>query len=106
MCRLYSKVKEIFLYFQAAEKALKAAIYMKDYQRLMSHDLNVLSVNCLGCIEWASQLQSLVGRAERMRYPDNWPAPIIPHTQYDAEKARRAIEYARKIVDYVGNVVN
>ncbi|XP_066931148.1 sacsin-like [Clytia hemisphaerica] len=95
-----------YIAHQAAEKALKAAIYLKNYQRLMSHDLDILSMQYSPCSEWASQLQSLVGRAERMRYPDNWSAPIIPHSQYDADKARRAIEYARKIVDHVGNIVN
>jgi len=95
-----------YIAHQAAEKALKAAIYLKNYQRLMSHDLYILSMQYSPCSEWASQLQSLVGRAERMRYPDNWSAPIIPHSQYDADKARRAIEYARKIVDHVGNIVN
>ena len=54
---------------------------------------------------WARDLQFLLGRAERMRYPDNWTAPAIPHTQYKAEQSRRAIELASKIVDYVGRIV-
>ena len=77
---------------------------MKNYDRLMSHDLVVLSYN--HCSEEAAELQRITGRAERMRYPDNWCAPHIPHTQYDAGKARRAIECALKIVEYVEHIVN
>ena len=65
--------------------------------------LSNISSNVSG---WACELQRLVGRAERMRYPDNWSAPAIPHTQYNESHSKQAIELAAKIVDGIGAVIN
>ena len=65
--------------------------------------LSNISTNVSG---WACELQRLVGRTERMRYPDNWPATTIPHTQYDECHSKQAIELAAKNFNAINAVMN
>jgi len=92
---------------QAAEKALKAARYMKHYERLMSHDLPVIAYSLDSQLhDWARDLQLTSRRAEAMRYPDYWSRSSIPHTEYDSVKAQQTKELARKIVEHVRSLVD
>ena len=79
---------------------------MTDYQKNMSHDLTMLWLPLNDDINtWSRDLQRLVGRAERMRYPDNWPAPAIPHTQYNQSDANNARNLAQKIVQEIKGII-
>jgi len=97
-----------FFIFQAAEKALKAACYMTDYTKLMSHNLPSIASSLNDQLyDWATSLENMVGFAERMRYPDyrsSGPSSI-PHMQYNAEKAEKVKELAAKIVERVRIII-
>ena len=88
---------------QAAEKALKAARYCKDADKMNVHNL---VENCYGLedselVESARELESLVGDSTRMRYPDRMCYPQIPNDVYSQDMAARAKEIAEKIVERV-----
>ena len=102
------KVRVIFFYLKAAEKAVKAAIFLENYSnRLTSHDLVTLSnmmsdkLLCTLC----QSLQRTTGRSEAMRYPDCWQSPSIPHTRYTEHDANTAKNLAAEIVHYVEKLV-
>ena len=88
------------LFVQAAEKALKAAQYTIDANKTSVHDL-VDNCNDLGDSQLtglATDLERLVVRSARMRYPDQVSFPKIPNEVYTAQMAERALQLSENIL--------
>ena len=94
----------LFMSFQAAEKALKAMQYNVDANQ-KTNDYNL----CQNCCDFddheltqlAGQLEGLVVNSAHMRYPDTMSYPKIPNDVYTAQKAEKALDLARDILERV-----
>nr|XP_058943110.1 sacsin-like [Pocillopora verrucosa] len=88
---------------QAAEKALKAAQYTLHAEKTDDHNLNRIcnGLNDAELANFASQLERLVGGSARMRYPDCFTCPQIPHEVYSSQQARESLHLATEIVTRV-----
>lgn len=88
---------------QAAEKALKAAQYTLHAEKTDDHNLNRIcnGLNDAELANFASQLEALVGGSARMRYPDCFTCPQIPHEVYSSQQARESLHLATEIVTRV-----
>lgn len=88
---------------QAAEKALKAAQYTLHAEKTNDHNLVWIcnGLNDAELANFASQLQRLVGSSARMRYPDCFTCPQIPHEVYSSQQARESLHLATEIVTLV-----
>ena len=99
----------LFVYFQAAEKALKAVHYKEDANQ-KTNDHNLKNICCgfndRELTELASQLEELVVNLTSMRYPDKFPRPKIPNDAYTADDAEEALEIATKFLEKVRNRLN
>ena len=94
----------LFMYFQAAEKALKALQYKVDAnQKTKDHNLyqNCCNFDDHELTQLAGQLEGLVVNSAHMRYPDTMSYPKIPNDVYTAEKAEKALDFARDILERV-----
>lgn len=82
---------------------MKAAQYSIDADKSNVHNLvqNSYSLDDFELTQMASQLERLVGDSTRMRYPDRMTYPNIPNDVYKAEKAREALDIAKKVVERV-----
>lgn len=90
--------------FQAAEKALKAVQYKVDAnQKTNDHNLyqNCCDFDDHKLTQLAGQLEGLVVNSAHMRYPDTMSYPKIPNDVYTAEKAEKALDFARDILERV-----
>ena len=88
------------IYFtQAAEKYLRAAVYMKDAKDYNNHVLRrIASATENTRLEnLADQIESLLTGSAALRYPNRWCYPDIPHDMYDENKAEEAIRIADNI---------
>ena len=85
---------------QAAEKALKAAQYTLHAEKAVDHNLNRIcnGLNDAEIANFASQFERLVGGSARMRYPDCFTCPQIPHEVYSSQQARESLHLATEIV--------
>ncbi len=92
---------------QAAEKGLKAAVYTVDAKRTNDHNLSVIAQDIDNSYvqELASKLESLLGSSTKLRYPDQWHYPAIPHTQYSRETALEALEITEALMDEINEIV-
>ena len=93
-----------FASFQAAEKALKALQYKVDAnQKTNDHNLyqNCCDFDDHGLTQLAVQLEGLVVNSAHMRYPDTMSYPKIPNDVYTAQKAEKAMDLARDILERV-----
>ena len=89
------------------EKALKAAVFSKDYKdewkkinnltKLLAHLENPTSMNIRDNV---AELQDLVPNDDNPRYP-KFRDPTIPHDKFDREDAKKATELAKKILDEI-----
>ena len=88
---------------QAAEKALKAAQYILHAEKTDDHNLNRIcnGLNDAELANFASQLERLVGGSARMRYPDCFTCPQIPHEVYSSQQAWESLHLATEIVTRV-----
>ncbi|KAL3892278.1 hypothetical protein ACJMK2_004497 [Sinanodonta woodiana] len=91
---------------QVTEKALKAAVYAKDANKvdLKSHHLaNIATKGGLSqdLVHLAINFQSCLGEHTRMRYPDPIARTVIPSELYTDEQARNALEIAENVVQLV-----
>ena len=88
---------------QAAEKALKAARYLKHYEMIKEHNLRIVAVPLedpeLKML--ATSLESLIKSSPHLLYPNKWPMPTIPFEQYDEAASTEAINLATKILAIV-----
>ncbi|KAK3611579.1 hypothetical protein CHS0354_018094 [Potamilus streckersoni] len=91
---------------QATEKALKAAVYATDANKvdLRSHQLaNIASHGGLGqdLVSLAMSMEASLGHHTRMRYPDSIDRSQIPAEVYTDTQSRTAVEIAEKIIQLV-----
>ena len=90
-------------FLQAAEKALKAARYLKHYEMIKEHNLRVVAITLddpeLKIL--AASLESLIISSPHLLYPNKWPMPTIPYEQYDQTASNKAIDLATKILAIV-----
>eukprot|EP00794_Sanderia_malayensis_P013906 gene13906-15355_t len=93
---------------QAAEKSLKAAVFMKDFGRIDHHFLYAIALRTGNqlLVGLTRQLESLLSSSSHMRYPDRWCPPEIPHDKYNEDKALKALKIAEGIVREVEHIVN
>lgn len=95
----------LFIYFfsQAAEKALKAARYLKHYQMIKEHNLSVIAMSLHNpeLKMLAASLENLIISSPHLLYPDKWPTPTIPYEQYGETASNTAIDLATKILSIV-----
>lgn len=94
---------------QAAEKALKAARYLKHYEMIKEHNLRIVAVPLedpeLKML--AASLESLIKSSPHLLYPNKWPMPTIPFEQYNEAASAEAIDLASKILAIVrGKIYN
>ncbi|PFX28347.1 LINE-1 retrotransposable element ORF2 protein [Stylophora pistillata] len=89
---------------QAAEKALKAALYSEGANVPRVHDLVEIStyLNDSELPSLASRLQNLVGDYARMRYPGRGVSPEV----YTHQMAQSALQDAKTIVGHVKSRLN
>ncbi|XP_065674257.1 sacsin-like [Hydra vulgaris] len=87
---------------QAAEKSLKSAQYLIDFKSIKSCSLieNARGLDTQ-LQNWASELECLVGSSSKLRYPDQWRYPRIPHESYNSDQADKSLEIARHIYENV-----
>jgi len=92
---------------QAAEKGLKAAVYTTDARKTNDDNLCHIAqdIDDYHIKELASRLESLLGSSTKLRYPDQWSYPKIPHTQYDGAKASEAIEITESLMKAIERIV-
>ncbi|KAL3892277.1 hypothetical protein ACJMK2_004496 [Sinanodonta woodiana] len=91
---------------QATEKALKAAVYATDANKvdLRSHQLAYIAVQgslSQDLVSLASSLEASLGHHTRMRYPDSIDRAQIPAEVYADTQARTAIEIAESVIQLV-----
>ena len=88
---------------QAAEKALKAARYLKHYEIIKEHNLRIVTIPLKNpeLAMLAASLESLIKSSPHLLYPDKWPMPTIPSEKYDEAASTEAINLATKILAIV-----
>ena len=94
----------LFMSFQAAEKALKAMQYNVDAnKKTKDHNLfqNCCDFDDHELTQLAGQLEGLVVNSAHMRYPDAMSYPKIPNDVYTVQKAEKALDLARDILERV-----
>ena len=79
---------------------MKAAQYTLHAEKTDDHNLNRIcnGLNDAELANFASQLEGLVGGSARMRYPDCFTCPQIPHEVYSSQQARESLHLATEIV--------
>ena len=89
--------------FQAAEKALKAARFLKHYEYIKTHNLWVIAQHLSNekLQDLAKQLELLMISSSHLLYPNKWSIPKIPHDHYGETESRMAIELGKEILDIV-----
>ena len=98
----------MFYFYQAAEKFLRAAVYVKDAQVYNHHFLRIIA-SATGNTQlqtWADQIESILTGSAALRYPNRWCYPDIPHDKYDKSKAEQALQIAEQISQEVDRIVN
>lgn len=81
---------------------MKAARFVDDYCPIREHNLSVNATGLGSDIEsLAQKLEHLLGSSTKMRYPDNWNTPQIPHDGYTEHIAGEAKDLARRILEWV-----
>ncbi|KAL3892269.1 hypothetical protein ACJMK2_004491 [Sinanodonta woodiana] len=97
---------------QATEKALKAAVYATDANKvdLRSHQLAAIAIRgslSQDLVSLASSLEASLGHHTRMRYPDSIDRAQIPAEVYADTQPRTAIEIAESVIQLVDeNYIN
>lgn len=87
-------IDQIWLYSQAAEKVLKAALYLEDRDAAQSyqsgsqcHSLTAVAqqLSCSSILSLARDMECHVGHHTYMRYPTSLGVPCDRYAQHDAE---------------------
>ncbi|KAL3892282.1 hypothetical protein ACJMK2_004501 [Sinanodonta woodiana] len=92
-----------YMCHQAAEKALKAAIYAKDANRVDQKSHRLASIAGNGelsgdCIQIVRDLELCLNEHTRMRYPDSVSRRQIPADIYTDVHATTALEIAERLI--------
>ena len=99
-------------FFQAVEKALKAAWFFKDANKLnehgrrLSHDLEQIAFGLEPeLISLSSRIISITGHHARMRYPDsNVGGAPIPGDAFTRANAEKVVDFATQILDKLSDL--
>ena len=122
LCGIYDSLPAIgnrfghvcFMAHQVAEKALKGGVYAlcgMDDTGLKDHELGrhacALETACPGLQTKGlhSHASSLKDYYIEPRYPNKWPSPNIPADYYDEEKASKAREDSKAVLDTVRSII-
>ena len=93
---------------QAAEKALKAFLFLKRQNHIIVHSINGLLRLCEQVGLDTTQIQNaqiLDTYYIPARYPNGVPYGAIPHTVFSEIQAKQAIELAGSVIDAVSNYI-
>ena len=87
---------------------MKAALFAINANKSMDHNLRILAsdLEIDGLQELASMLEQLLGSSSKLRYPDRWLFPKIPHDQYTSGMADQAVRITSEIIDKVGEFLS
>ncbi len=100
--RRYSKAA--FFSHQACEKALKALLMKKLRHYRPIHSVSKLLEEASSFAQVSDDLMRKASYLDRFfiptRYPNAWPSGA-PHKHYTEEDAKKAIEYAGEILEFV-----
>ncbi|KAK3578919.1 hypothetical protein CHS0354_035544 [Potamilus streckersoni] len=97
---------------QAIEKALKAAVYANDANKVDLNCQQLVKIATKGClsqdlVRLAGKMESCAGAETRMRYPDSISRTHIPAELYTDVHARTALEIAEEVIQLVDeNYIN
>lgn len=92
---------------QAAEKALKAYLFIKRKRNIFTHSIKNLVKQASDINEKFSELTNariLDQYYIPTRYPNGLPGDI-PHNYYIKEDAQKCVKYARKVISLVGEML-
>jgi len=103
----------LFIFLQAAEKALKAAQYAKDANTVSpEHIVNLTQLSRdlghaeLGLSEIAAELETLLHSLSYLHYPSSHNFPLIPHDVVDGMTSINARNLSTRIVDMCQSYIN
>lgn len=87
---------------QAAEKALKAVLYLRGSRVVLGHSVRELARQCAGYDPAFASLQADGALLDQFyiptRYPNGLPAPAVPSEVYTSSQAEAALQAAERIV--------
>lgn len=90
---------------QAAEKALKALLYLEGRTAVVTHSLRRLARECVASDPSLAELEEPARLLDpyyiQTRYPNGLDEETAPARYYDAEDSRRCIQSARSILERV-----
>ena len=83
---------------------MKAQHYLKDSNNIPdSKSLDALVKDDSNLKKMVQTFTNLVGKAERMTYPDRLSIPKIPSDLYKKSTASEAIDQTKSILDYISD---
>lgn len=92
---------------QAAEKALKAFLFLHGKRQIFSHSVRELLEECQQIDESFRD----VAKARRLdeyyiatRYPNGLPGSTRPHEFYDDEEAKECLDLAQSVFDAINRI--
>ncbi|VDI11137.1 sacsin [Mytilus galloprovincialis] len=91
--------------YQSVEIALKAVYYRTDANKIPeTKNISELVARLDGDLKTlVEKLATLVGKPERMIYPDKLNIPKIPSQMYSKDTATRAVEVTKTILDFISD---
>lgn len=96
--------KACFFSHQAVEKCLKALLMKKLGVYRRTHSVKALLDEITSRINMPEDLVRAAAKLDRYyiptRYPNAWPS-LAPHKHYSREDAEEAVTTARRVLDYV-----
>ncbi|MEE9151730.1 MAG: HEPN domain-containing protein [Thermoplasmata archaeon] len=93
---------------QAAEKALKAYLYLKGEELILTHSIFRLIKKCKdfdGAFRSIEHCRELDKYYIPTRYANGLP-DVIPHEFYTKEDAAKCVEYAETVISTLERIVN
>ena len=101
--------KGVNLLIQVAKKSLIAAQFAQDSNNVikegnLQHIGSKLDDQMM--VSMASDLERMLGSADRMQYPSTQQYPNIPHELYTDEIARKALHEAKSIFERAHILIN
>jgi HEPN domain-containing protein len=93
-----------FLAQQSAEKALKAYLFSKGAEEVWGHSVAELCKDAQTFDSTFDQLNSKAGPLDKYYIPTRYPNALpggIPSNAFDENDAKRAIQLAKEVIDFV-----
>ena len=92
---------------QAAEKALKAFLFLQGKRQFLSHSIQELLREAReidASLEAVSKARRLDEYYILTRYPNGLPGTTRPHEFYDEEEAAECLQLAKSLLDAIGRI--